>query len=175
MFFEEALEEIKRYKYISYNNIELPAPGESIYFDLIDAETNESSFLVIITRGSQTFDITLTQRWDFLCKYKDERTGIIVRFDYAGAEHFGAGSYHVHIGDEQSGGITIPMSDMEKYFLYDNEIIIDDAIFPRDEYDFDSNDNNYGMNKDDVVSAIKGFLIFISCDNSDVYRLNIEQ
>lgn len=163
---DESLYEIKRYKRIIPYSITLPDPGEEIRIELYDGDTEEDSFIVIISRGSQTFDITLTQRWDLLCKRDDDTPSNIVRFDYAGAEHYDAGSYHVHFGEENAGGCTVPMRDMPQFLANDDLFI--DLILPESEQDFE-----YDVFEDSVCQAIKGFLSFINCDWNDVQNLKI--
>lgn len=166
MEYVEALDEIERYKYLTVDSICIPDPGCSISFTLRDAITMRDSFLIIITRGQDTIDISLQQKWDFLCKRNDTDSAIITRFDYASQPHKDKGRYHVHIGSDEHGGRTLAMEEVRDILGIEN-INLQSAILPSDPFYPDD------MLHDDVAEAIRGFLLFVSCDYSDVDNLEI--
>lgn len=170
MQYNEAIEEIKRWKYLTVDSICLPDIGDSISFPLLDASTMQETFVIVISRGSSTVDITLTQTWDFLCKRNDTNdSNIITRFDYAGSPHKDTGSYHVHIGSDERGGQTFAMSDIRSQLGDENDIFLQDAVLLPNAF----SGSEYSEFDDDVIAAIRGFLVFVSCDPSDVQNLQI--
>lgn len=61
------------------------------------------------------------------------------------------------------------MSEIRSQLGFVDDIYLQDAILPPTSFSVDG----YSEWQDDVIAAIRGFLMFISCDPSDVQNLQI--